>query len=64
QEVARVSCGQNTPDCPQRGHPARFQASLSFRFTQGTVPAQPSIRFFSHETLAPEYPFHSNRAAL
>ncbi|TET73454.1 MAG: hypothetical protein E3J44_01150 [Candidatus Aminicenantes bacterium] len=36
---------------PQRGNPARIQASLSSPFWRGTVPAQPSSRFSQSPSL-------------
>ena len=47
---------------PQRGNPARIQASLSSPFWRGTVPAQPSSRFSQSPRVwgrSPKYhPFH------
>ena len=42
---------------PQRGNPARIQASLSSPFWRGTVPAQPFSRFSPPPSLISGYHF-------
>ncbi len=51
-ERLRLSGSKTRRFCPSESKAARFQASLSSPFGRGTMPAQPSIRFFHHSAFA------------